>query len=485
MKTNDKFKFSRTLFQEILKTNPDQLFYLINELIDKIDDLTYKINNLESLISKDSHNSSKPPSSDGLKKKPIPKSLREKSGKQSGGQKGHPGKNLKIDANPDKITRIEVCKCEACNKSLQNEPVQGYEKRQVKDIELKTFTEEFQAEIKICSDCHKINTAKFPHYVSNTIQYGLNLKSLIVYLRVYNIIPADRLTEICADIFNIPLSEGTIFNITASASNLLIPFENWVKFKLLISEILHVDESGLRIEGKLNWLHSMSNKLYTYYFPHSKRGNKAMDEIGILPYFKGYAIHDFWKSYQKYNSLHGLCNEHHIRELTFLKEEYCQEWAKKMISLLYEIKDNVEESKLAGNINLDENKIKIYETEYLKIIEEGFKNNPYPKKDIKKRGKKKKGKILNLLERFKDYMDQTLAFMYHFKVPFTNNQAEQDIRMIKVVQKVFGCFRSMNGAKDFLRIRSFISTSKKHQINILDAIKKVFEKKDISYILAE
>jgi transposase len=203
--------------------------------------------------------------------------------------------------------------------------------------------------------------------VRNYVQYGLNIKALIVYLRVYNIIPADRLSDICADIFNIPLSEGTIFNITESVSSLLIPFENWVRFKLMISEILHCDESGVRIEGKLNWLHSMSNKLYTYYYPHSKRGNKAMDGIGLLPYFKGYAIHDFWKSYQKYDCFHGLCNEHHIRELTFLQEEYSQEWAEKMIHLLYEIKNKVEESRIKGAKHLANNIICSYESEYFRL----------------------------------------------------------------------------------------------------------------------
>jgi len=486
-----KYKLPYEKFQELIKNNPDELFYLVNALLDKVEELTGtvakltdRVNYLESQLNKNSHNSNKPPSTDGLKKKSMTKSLRKKSDKKPGGQIGHVGKTLKMNPNPDKVTVLKVCNCSNCGKSLENVGVKGTENRQTIDVILTKYTEEFQAEIKDCPDCHTTNTAIFPENVTNNVQYGDKLKSIIIYLMVYNFIPVERLSEICKDLFDIPISQGTIVNTSNKCSNRLLPFEIWVKEKLKKSNVLDFDESGVRIAGILHWLHNTSNDKYTLYVPHRKRGKEAMDEINILPEYKGYAIHDYWQSYLDYNCGHGLCNAHHLRELTFIHEELNQNWALKMKKLLLEIKNETDKAKIKNKL-ISAKRMLFFENKFKRIYYEGFKNNPYRKTKIKRRGKKFKGKALNLLERFKFKMKETLAFMYNINVPFDNNQAERDIRMIKVQQKVSGCFRSMQGAINFLRIRSFISTVKKHKINILDSIEKILKKQNFFAILAE
>ena len=488
-KRNYKLPYEK--FQKILKNDPDQLFYLINTLLDKVDELTLtvekltnRVNQLETELNKNSHNSNKPPSSDGLKKQLTTKSLRKKSNKKSGGQTGHLGKTLEMNPNPDKITPLKICNCSNCGKNLETVEIKGTEKRQIIDVILTKYTEEFQAEIKDCPDCHTTNAASFPENVSNNIQYGTNLKSIIIYLMVYNFIPVERLSEICRDLFDIPISQGTIVNASNKCSSLLLPFENWVKEKLKRSDVLNFDESGIRIAGMLHWVHNTSNEKFTYYSPHKRRGKEAMDEINILPEYKGFAIHDYWKSYLDYDCNHGLCNEHHLRELTFIHEELKQNWALKMKKLLLEIKNETDKAKTKNKL-ISKNKMIFFENKFKRIYYEGFKNNPCKKVKIIKRGRKYKGKAINLLERFKFKMKETLAFMYNINVPFDNNQAERDIRMIKVQQKVSGCFRSMQGAVNFLRIRSFISTVKKQNLNILESIEKIFKNQNFLAVLAE
>lgn len=485
------YKLSYNKFQEILKNNPDDLFYLVNALLDKVEELsgtveklTKRISQLESQLNKNSQNSNKPPSSDGLKKKPIIKSLRKKSNKKSGGQFGHIGKTLKMNPNPDKITPLKICNCSNCGKNMEEVEIKTTEKRQIIDVILTKYTEEFQAEIKDCPYCHTTNTAKFPENVTNNVQYGENLKAIIIYLMVYNFIPVERLSEICRDLFDIPLSQGTIVNTSNKCSSQLLQFEAFVKEELKKSDVLDFDESGIRIAGILHWVHNTSNEKYTLYAPHKKRGKEAMDEINILPEYKGFAIHDYWKSYLDYDCNHGLCNIHHLRELTFIHEELNQDWALKMKKVLLEIKNETDKAKLKKKL-IPKKRMIFFENKFKRICHEGFKNNPYKKTKIKKRGRKYKGKALNLLERFKFRMKETLAFMYNINVPFDNNQAERDIRMIKVQQKVSGCFRSIQGAVNFLRIRSFISTVKKHKLNILDSIKKILKNQDLSAILTE
>ncbi len=450
---------------------------IIKEFTAEIEKLTDRIDTLEKQLTKDSHNSSKPPSSDGFtKRKKQTRSMRKRSGKKSGGQEGHPGKTLKMSSDPDKRIKLKVKKCQCCGKSLKGIEPKDYNKRQEFEIPpIEVMITEYQSEVKDCPHCGKENAALFPHGITHKVQYGNYLRSLAIYFRDYELLPSERTAEIFEDIFSVPLSEGTLYNTTRRCAEGLTLFQEWLKMKLLESEIVHFDETGINIGGELHWLHSSSTDLLTYYLSHKKRGSEAFDAMGILPHFKGRAIHDHWQSYFKYNCLHGLCNSHHLRELTFVYEVENQEWAKKMIELLCDIKEESEKSGEKGKL-INETVIKKYERMYKKILGEGFKANPPPKEEkIKKRGRKKKGKVLCLLERMRDYQSEVLAFMYDPAVPFDNNLAERDIRMVKVQQKISGCFRSQYGAEQFCIIRSFISTVKKQGLNVIESISEILK----------
>jgi transposase len=293
------------------------------------------IEKLQGQIAKDSSNSSKPPSSDGPRKKRT-KSLRKKGDRASGGQKGHKGKTLKQVENPDHTVVHGACNCIHCQASLDNVLVTDYENRQVFDIPaIHIEVTEHKAEIKFCPQCGKVNKAVFPDQVTQPVQYGDNVKSHAVYFNNYHHIPVARTGEIFEDVFGHRISDAVIINSSNEGAIAVAPSTEAIKEQLKQSDVANFDESGLRVKGKLHWLHVASNDTLTHYEVHEKRGQVAMDDIGILPEFQGIAIHDHWKSYFAYDDCdHGLCNAHHLRELTFIHEQYNQEWAQKMSDLL-------------------------------------------------------------------------------------------------------------------------------------------------------
>jgi len=459
--------------EKIYDLGKDAVVDLILQLLDRIE-------KLEAQLNKDSHNSSKPPSSDGLRRNQRTRSSRKRSGKKPGGQEGHNGKTLEMSDSPDKIIKLESKRCACCGESLNGCISKGIDKRQVFEIpEIKLEVTEYQAEINECPKCGHVNKGEFPENVTKRTQYGNYLHSLAVYFRNYELIPTERTSEIFEDIFGVSLSEGTIVNATTRCAAKLSAFKSWVKEGILNSRIAHFDETGININGKLHWMHNASTPFLTSYNVHRKRGNKAFNEIGILPEYSGKAMHDHWVPYLNYECEHLLCNAHHIRELIFAHEEEKQPWAKKMIEFLCEAKRDKEEAGEKGE-NLKPDVLKSYEKRYKRILAEGFKNNPPPVPDIKgKRGRKKKGKILSLLERLRDYQNETLAFMYGADIPFDNNLAERDIRMFKVQQKISGLFRSFSGAEQFCLIRSFLSTARKQGYNIIDAIYAILNGENI------
>ncbi len=468
---------------EVYEAGPDAIIELVEGLIskftEKIEKLNNRIDKLEKQISKDSHNSSKPPSSDGLKKKRT-KSRRRKSGKKSGGQKGHKGKTLEMSDNPDEVIPLKVEQCEKCGASLEDIEAKGHDKRQEFEMpQIKVHVKEYSSEIKECPYCEHENRAKFPEGVRNKVQYGNYLRAIAVYLRNYELIPLERTAEIFEDIFSVPLCEGTIVNTTKRCARGLYGFQDWVTNKLIQSKVVHFDETGINIGGKLHWLHTAGTPLLTSYFAHKKRGSKAFDAMGIISSFNGKAVHDHWPSYFKYDCEHALCNAHHIRELTFVCEQEGQKWAKKLIDFLCAVKEDVEKAADKGNL-IKSALMKKHEIKYKRILSEGFKNNPPPEPDkVKRRGRKKKSKTLNLLERLRNFQKETLAFMYDLDVPFDNNLAERDIRMVKVQQKISGLFRTHCGADQFCIIRSFISTVKKQDFSVIDAISKILNREPI------
>jgi len=476
------FSDIKSIFQKGLNA----VVELINSLYAQIQELTEKntmlksanaqleerIKELTEQKAKDSHNSSKPSSTDGMKKKT--KSLRRKSNRTSGGQKGHKGTTLSMVSEPDKVERIRLNKCNVCSHTFL-ETEKTVEKRQIIDVIFKLYVTEYQVECGLCENCNHISKAGFPDFCKKKIQYGSGLKSLIVYLNKYQLLPLKRTAELCKDLFKLKISEASILNFSKEGYDKLEVFESACKEAIIKSNVMHNDESGGRCAKTLKWFQVASTKFLTHFAFHDNRGRKAMDDIGILPAFKGKSVHDFFKSYFKYTCEHVLCNAHLLRELIFEHEVRLQEWANKMIALLLEIKEEVDNAKIQVTANaLSNEMIKGYEQAFDDIVNTGITDNPYNPKDPHKRGRPKQTTARNLLDRLKTHREKYLAFMYDFNVPFDNNLAERDIRMLKLYMKISGCFRTFTGASHFCRIRSYLSTIRKNDLNVLESIQNVF-----------
>jgi transposase len=454
------------------------VYELLNEnkeLYSKIETMADEITEIKARLNKDSHNSSKPPSSDGYKK-PSPKSSREKGVNPIGGKSGHKGATLRFaQATEPPINHEPISQCE-CGCSLENVEVAVGERRQVHDIPpQKLIITNHQSIIKRCPGCGKIHRGAFPKGITQPVQYGEKIKALIVYLSIQNLIPLRRASQIVRDLFGGSFSEPTILSAVRNCAEALKFTNEQIKQGLINSPVAHFDETGLRINNGLDWLHSASNKSLTYYFTHEKRGNDAIDDLGILTAFKGIAVHDFWKSYFKYDCEHALCNAHLLRELTAIDENDKQAWAPKMKKLLLDIKAAVDADRQKGLNELDASVILDFETRYQENLNLAFRENPEVLKSGK-RGRPKQTVGRNLALRFDQYRVQILRFMRNFTVPFDNNRAEGDIRMMKVRQKVSGCFRTSEGAKDFCAIRGYLSTMRKQGHNALDVLVAVFRK---------
>ncbi len=416
-------------------------------------------------IGLNSKNSSKPPSTDPNRQR----QQKKKGNKKAGGQRGHIGTTLtKID-DPDKIKLLKIDKRTLPRGKHFQEA--GFETRQVIDIEISTVVTEYRAQ-KLKDENGKVYVAPFPKGITRPVQYGANLKANSVYMSQFQLIPYNRIQDHFNDQMNIALSAGTIYNINQQAYEQLARFDEIAINRLARSDLLHADETGINVNGKRIWLHSASNDTWTYFYPHAKRGTKAMDAIGILPKFNGVLCHDHWKPYFTYQCTHALCNAHHLRELERAWEQDNQAWAKAMKSLLEEINQAVND---AGD-QLSPSEAQPYRKKYKALLRKAELECPPPDetKRAGKRGRLKRSKARNLLERLIDYEDDVLRFMETERVPFTNNLGENDIRMTKVQQKISGCFRSMDGAYIFCRIRSYLSTCRKQGMNPSEALRLLF-----------
>lgn len=442
------------------------LVSLILDLQQMLAEQAAEIQSLRDQISKNSGNSGKPPSSDGLKK-PRTRSLREKSKRNSGGQKGHQGHTLKMVATPDDVRVHAVSSCPHCSANLEDIVCERYEKRQVFDIPaMQMEVTEHLAEIKFCPNCQSKVKGDFPAGITKPVQYGQRIKAQAVYLNNYQLLPVARTIELFRDFYGHSPSEAFVFSANTAMIEAISPSLESIKSALIKESLVQFDESGLRVEGELNWLHSAGTDRLTSYGVQPKRGKEGMQKTGILPEFKGIAVHDHWKSYFTFEACqHALCNAHHLRELRFIHEQYEQEWAENMAKLLVSIKKRTETTELG---ELSETELRQFEEAYDKIVEQGLEANPPPSIPVpKKRGRKKQSPPKNLLDRLKEFKLQTLAFMLDFRVPFDNNLAERDVRMIKVKQKISGSFRTQHGADTFCSLRSYISTVRKNNLNVI------------------
>ncbi len=451
-----------------------------------ISSLTARVEELEGRLAKNSRNSSKPPSSDGINKPPKPKSLRGRSAKKPGGQKGHPGTTLSLLENPHHVVVHSPEECEGCGGTLSRRggsgEVRGYERRQVVDVPALLALEvtEHRARRERCLGCGSITTAPFPVEASATVVYGPRIKALSVYLMKYQLLPYKRASELIEDLFGggsgVAPGVGTLRSALQRCFEGLEETEEAIKEGLRKARVGHFDETGLRVEGEGMWVHVASTDDLTHYAVHEKRGSEAMEEIGILPRFSGVAVHDGLSGYRLVAQRclgHALCNAHHLRELKFVEEEHEQGWAGRMKALLWEIEEAVREEAASGGTCLKPEKAEEFEARYRRLLGAGLEANPPPER-TGKRGRPKQSKGKNLVDRLDKHRESVLRFMHDFRTPFDNNQAERDIRMVKVRQKISGGFRTKEGARIFCRIRGYISTVRKQGENVLVALQSVF-----------
>jgi transposase len=467
----------------------EAVIVLVESLVARINALEKRIEVLENQKSKDSKNSSKPselfggsfprkrraPSGDGFAKRT--KSLRTKSGRKSGGQKDHPGSTLEWCEEVDEVFVYPVVGCKSCGASLENVEVLNLRCSQVHELPpIKLVVHEHQAEEKCCPKCGVLNQGKLPAFVNSLVQYGPGLKGLMVYLMEGQLLPSERARELLKEVIGCEISEATLYNTRLRCYEELAAVEAYIKSGIQVAPVVHFDETGLRVKSKLMWLHVACNGWLTAYFIDLKRGQLAMDAIDILPNFEGVSVHDGLASYGKYDSTHALCNAHHLRELRFVVERYEQDWASDMMTLLVEIKTNIAIAQAAEETSLTPTQIADFERRYREIIEAGLIANPFLPIDPDlptRKGRRKQTPPKNLLDRLQLHQSAVLLFMYDWRVPFDNNQAERDLRMMKLKQKISGTFRSMEGAQQFCRIRGYISTLRKQGIQVLDALRLV------------
>lgn len=462
-----------------LATENQRLREEIAQLREEIGQLRQRNKELEALLGQNSRNSNWPSSRDKSRTKKRTRSLRSKSGKKAGGQKGHPGHTLEMREKPDNTERYRPSQCHHCQSPFaEDQRAVAVDKRQVHDLPpMQLVVTEHQAETLLCRQCGQMSQGAFPEDVASPVQYGPRIQQLVVYLKQEQFIPYDRSRQFLADLFAVNLSPGTLENVMARAASRLQPLMASIKKALIASAVVHFDESGFYIGGRRHWLHTAGTASLTYYYAHSRRGRKATDAMGILPDFLGRAIHDFWSAYRQYTRCdHGLCNAHHLRELTALVENEQQEWPVRFIWFLLGAKQAVEAARQSGATALPQAKVAQIERIYVRLVQAALQANPPPPGGWPrgKRGRVKKTKARNLAERLAAHRPEVLAFVYDFKAPFDNNLAERDIRMLKVQQKISGCFRSQAGADDFCTVRSYTSTMRKQGVSVWLALGSIF-----------
>jgi transposase len=448
----------------------EELIALIAALMAENAALKARIGELERRLGLNSSNSGKPPSSDGLKKPARVRSLRERSSRKTGGQKGHKGETLRQTAEPDQVVDHHPSSCAECGSSLDPETSVGYSARQVFDLPSPQplVVTEHRAHDCRCATCGAKTRAPFPDGVNAPVQYGARIAAFVIYLLHYQLLPEDRLVELMADLFGVKLAAATIARMSRVCAERVRGFVETIRDLVAGAPVKHMDETGFRIGGKTQWLHVASTALLTFYRVCSKRGSLLANVAGIV-------VHDHWKPYYTMQGvLHALCNAHHLRELKALVEIEKEDWARKMQRLLRRACHVANLARERG-VPLKPRLVECFERCYDAILAEGLVFHEAQPPLAMKGGGKQRGRAPrraghNLLLRLATRKEDTLRFLHDPTVPFTNNQAERDGRMMKLRQKISGGFRSAEGATDFATIRSFVSTAKKQAWNIIDAL---------------
>lgn len=457
--------------EQLEKLEKADLIELVLELHGQVQALSQRVKELADQVAKNSRNSSKPPSSDGLSKAGR-RSLRKQEGRKPGGQAGHEGHTLRMVATPDQVEVHSLPTCPHCQNDLSQVTASECERRQVYDVPpVQMEVTEHQAEIKRCPACGKQARAAFPAAVTQPVQYGSRLQAQASYLNTYHFIPIARTCELLQDFYGDAPAWAFVDEANQAVVAGIAPALAEIRRQLVQADVVHFDETGMRVDGQTQWVHAAGTDRLTYYDVHEKRGQEAMSQIGILPNFRGRAVHDHWQSYQTFTKCqHAFCNAHHLRELQFIAEQYEQSWATEMAQLLLDGKTEVAETAATADA-LPPDRLAEYEARYDALLQQGFAANPPPDSPpTKPRGRPKQSPPKNLLDRLDKHRPSVLAFLYDFRIPFDNNLVERDVRMVKVKQKVSGAFRTRGGAQTFCAIRSYISTVRKHGAKVINAI---------------
>lgn len=446
----------------------------ISALQQTVTELRAEVEALKARLAASSRNSSRPPSADGLGK-PAPRSLRGKSGRKPGGQGGHPGRTLRQVDDPDEIIVHEPGRCAGCGRDgVAGEHV-GTERRQVFDLPpVDVHVTEHQLTTRRCA-CGQRNTGTAPAQVAAPVSYGPRIAAAIVYLYIGQLLSKKRTAQAMSDLLGVPVSEGTVATVCERASTALVRrggFTDIVRAGLHGAELVHVDETGLRVAGELHWLHSAGNRLLTLLFVHRRRGREAIDAAGVLPGYTGTAVHDAWAPYDTYTAArHVLCGAHLLRELQAVADHHdtgavsspvpgwC--WAVHVADSLLALKTHTEHAWAAGT-RPDPAVIATRTKAILDAATIAAADHTRPGPLA--------AKHRALARRISGRLPNYLAFTTDPHIPFDNNLAERDIRMVKLRQKVSGCLRTLSGAEQFAAIRSYTATASKHQINIYHAL---------------
>ena len=462
---------------DLLIIELQQLRALVAEQAKRIEQLRQRIAELEARLAKDSHNSSKPPSSDPPFRKPPPRSQRTASGRKPGGQKGHKGATRALVDAPNHLVVMGLegaCTCGRCRSQINAELLP--ERRQVIELVIHREVTEYRVVAGTCA-CGRMHRSDFPEEISAPVQYGPGVCAFAVYMTQYQLLPFERTATVLDELAGIAISPGSLYSAVATASARVQAPVAAIREALVAAPLAHADETGVRVGGALQWLHVLCTASLTAYFPHPKRGGEAIEACGLLTRFAGVLVHDHWKPYASLTCQHAYCNAHHLRELIAIAESIPSQrpWAEDMIALLCEANALTIEARAAGFAALPGPMVLDIQSRYDAILDVAKARNPAREPKPGSRRRVRQSPAHNLVKRLSEKRDAVLRFLTDLHVPFDNNQAERDVRMPKLKQKVSGCFRSDQGFARFADIRSYLSTLRKQSADIFQSLVLTFQ----------